>query len=343
MRRTVGLVLIGTGVFFLVLAPLVRFYVARQVIAAPVNLYQRTTLEAQNATYLDTGHLKIRKGVTLQASNTTRGDVRASDSQIAVWDSVTSIMDPASNTQVDIQSQRAAFDRRTAELLNIKGASVGGDTSVKQSGIGLFWPVDVKKKTYPYFDVTTKRAWPMVYRGEDRVHGVKAYRFTQQVPATMTETIKGGVPASLLGMKKVPKGFPGYDKKTKNVAADRYYQADVTVWVDPRTGAPINQDQKVRTTLRTNDGVDRLVVGDLDLKMTDASQRDLIKKSDDNAVWIPLTETTGPIGALILGLALIGGGVLLVRRGRRRSPEIVSLGETPKHAAPPPGGGGAAS
>src|SRR5262249_36173615 len=145
--------------------------------------------------------LKVRNGVHLRAVNTVRGDVRAANGKIAVWDSFTSIEDPATKKSVEIQQQRAAFDRRTGTLYNVRGASVGGDTSVRQAGVGRFWPIGVKKQTYQYFDLSTKRPWPATFAGEERIHGVRAYRFVQRIPPTVTESVKGGVPATLLRVK----------------------------------------------------------------------------------------------------------------------------------------------
>ncbi|MEV5705624.1 DUF3068 domain-containing protein [Actinoallomurus sp. NPDC052274] len=316
MRRNVGLVLVGVAAFFLALAALVRFYVADQVIAAPANFFQQSTLEATDASYLDTATLKMRKGVRLRAVNTVRGDARAATTKIAVWDSFTSIEDPATKKSIEIQQQRAAFDRRTGTLYNIKGASVGSDTGVRQSGIGTFWPIGVHKRSYPYFDLSTKRTWPAAFAGEERIQGITVYRFVQRVPPTTTESVKGGLPASLLKVKN-PKKLPGYDKKTGNVAVDRVYDATVTLWVDPRTGGQVNQEQKVRTTLRTKDGVDRLVAADLDLKMTDASQRSLAKVNKDQAVKIMAVRTVVPIGGAALGLVLLVVGLVLAVPGRQ--------------------------
>jgi Porin PorA len=319
VRRKVGLILIGAGAFFIALAPLVRFYIARQLVAAPLNVYAKTTLRADNATYLDTTKWKIQKGTTVTATNTTRGDVRAGDGKIAVWDSFTSIEDPANNAKIETQAQRAVFDRRTAELRNGRGSSVNSDSAVRQSGVGLFWPVGVKRKSYPYFDITTKRTWPMTYEGEEKVQGIKTYRFVQQIPATVTDSIKPGVPASLLGLTKAQLvQVPGYDKKNNAVAVDRVYQATTTVWVDPRTGAPVNQEQKVTQTLRTSDGVDRLVVADLDLKMVPGSQKDLVDTSDGEAAKVALVTTWLPYGGGGLGVILLIVGVALAVFGRRR-------------------------
>lgn len=319
MRRKVGLFLIGLGAFLIALAPLFRFYVVHQVLAAPLDIYEKTTLRADNATYLDAAKLKVVKGATVVATNTTRGDVHASDSKIAVWDSFTSVEDVNAGVKIDTQMQRAVFDRRTSDLENGRGAQVNNDPNVRQTGVGLFWPVGVKKKTYQYFDTTTKRAWPMTYVGEDRTQGIRTYRFVQTIPPTVTDTIKPGVPVSLLGLPAAQAAqLPGYDKKTGTVPADRVYRATTTAWVDPRTGAPVNQQQRVVTTLRTSDGVDRLVVGDLNLKMVPASQKHLVDRSDGDAGYIAIVRTWLPYGGGGAGVVLLLLGLALALTGRRR-------------------------
>jgi len=319
VRRKVGLVLIGLGAFFIALAPLFRFYVAHQVVAAPLDLYEKSSLRADGATYLDTAKMAIQKGVTVTATNTTRGDVRAGDGNVAVWDSFTSIEDTTARVKIDTQVQRAVFDRRTGALRNGHGAQVNSDTNVRQTGIGLFWPIGTKRKSYPYFDTTTKRTWPMNYAGDDRTQGVRTYRFTQQIPPTVTDTIKPGVPAALFGLTPAALArIPGYDKKNNVVAVNRVYQATTTAWVDPRTGAQVNLEQKVTQTLRTSDGVDRLVVGDLDLKMTPDSQKRLVDRSDGDAGLVGVVQTGLPYGGGAAGVVLLLLGLALAISGRRR-------------------------
>jgi hypothetical protein len=98
---------------------------------------------------------------------------------------------------------------------------------------------------------------------------------------------------------------------------DRVFQGTVTAWVDPRTGAPVNQEQKVTQTLRTSDGVDRLVVADLDLKMTPDSQKHLVHTSNGYATQISLVRTIVPYGGGALGVVLLLLGLALAFTGRR--------------------------
>ncbi|MGI8328880.1 DUF3068 domain-containing protein [Actinomadura scrupuli] len=301
MRRRAGLILVALGAFFLSLAPMVKFYVAQQVLAAPTDFWQKTTLRAEGASYLDMTGPKVRKNVTLVLTNTTRGDPKASDDKTAVWDSFTSMIDPGSGSDVTVQGRRFAFDRRSGQLVNCCGAAVDQDTTVKQTGLGLLWPIgNVQKRTYSYFDQNTRRAWPMTFDGEERIGGISTYRFVQTIPETKVSAIPG-IPADLLGL----------DKKKGNLPADLMFQATITMWVDPRTGVPVSQEENIRSTARTKDGAGQLTLSTADLKTVPESQQALVKLSNGYAWKFVAVQEWLPVGSLVFGLFMLASGALL--------------------------------
>ncbi|TDE34422.1 DUF3068 domain-containing protein [Actinomadura sp. 6K520] len=322
--RALGLAAVTSGVCLLTLAPLVRLQVAPRILVAPADLYQTTTLQAVDATYLDAKSRTVRRGARIRAVNTIRGDVRASDEKTAVWDSFTWIGDADSGAEIEIQSQRMAFDRRTAQLAGVRGAAVNGDTGVRQSGIGPFWPIGVQKRTYHVFDTRTLTRQPMVFAGVDRVEGVMVYRFVQRTEPTVIGS-PTRVPVSLLNLKEPGRELPGLDADRGDVEVDKVYEGTVTAWVDPRTGTRIDQRQKSRTVLRTKDGVDRLVVADFELRLSDADRRDRAVRADRTARVIVLLQVVLPVASAGLGAALLVA-VYLTARARRPRPD----------AAPPP-------
>jgi hypothetical protein len=311
VRRVIGVILIGLGVFSVSLATLLSLYVAPKLIAAPVDTYEKTTMQGGNGTYFDVGTFQTRTGATITATNTVRGDVKASSDKISVYDSYTMVEDLAAGKKLQFGTDRIAFDRRTSQQVHCCNASIGGDTSVRPTGIGIVWPIGVSKKTYQVYDTSTKQAWPARYEGTDTVHGMTAYRFVQHIPDTKVGD-QGLVPGDMLGL---PKGSP-------NVDAGNYYQSDVTFWIDPRTGSPVNQEQQVHSELRTADGKGKLVTADFDLKMVDANQRHLVDGANANALQMMLLRIVGPLTAGTLGLILVAvGAFLTVRRsvGRRHA------------------------
>ncbi|XRQ15519.1 DUF3068 domain-containing protein [Actinomadura welshii] len=316
MRKIIGVSLIGLGAFLLAAAVLVRFYAAPALIGAPVDVYQVTRLQADNATYLDASSATVRTGATVVATNTVRGDVKASDGDTAVWDTGTIIQDLARDYTLEIQNARYAFDRRTARLKNCCKAAVQGDTNVQMSGIALFWPVEAERKAQELFDTTTLRAWPATFEGTETVDGLRTHRYVQRVPETQ---VAGELPALPAALFDRPEDDPP-------VEVDRYYRMDATYWIDPRTGAPIDQRRHIVSTLRPKEGPGSLVVADLDLRMTEQSRKDLRARSDEGAGQIRLLETVGPLAAAGAGLVAVAAGFVLTlgagrrpRRGTRRA------------------------
>ena len=132
------------------------------------------------------------------------------------------------------------------------------------------------------------------------------YRFVQHIPATPVAQL-AGVPSSLLGLRG----------KAGNVVADRYYQADNTFWVDPRTGVLIDIEQRVLSVLRGPNGQGKLVAADMDLKMSGSSRRQLAALASKNAASIGMLRITGPFGGGIGGLVLILAATIPFRRDWR--------------------------
>jgi hypothetical protein len=323
MRRPAGLVLVGVGAFLLALVPLVRFYVQDQVVAAPRVHYQATRLEARDAWYFDTAELEMRTGVTLSARSIVRGDAHAvSGGALAVWDISTAVYDDDRDRQIDAQDYRFAFNRRTAELVSCCGAHVAGDTTVPFTGYGpVFPPADVRKRDYQLFDVTTRRSWPARFDGEERIQGLRTYRFVQEV-----------APTKVGQLESVPGGLLGLGPRSRNVNADRYYAAKTTVWVDPRTGTPVKHDEAIYTTVRTPNGRGGLATFAARLVTVPADQKRLVARADRNALVIEAVRTYVPVGAAGVGLLLVLVGAVVSLTGGSKAGRDQVGGAAPEGA-----------
>lgn len=283
---------------------LLRLYVAPRLIAAPVGFYIVVTLADPHASYFDQGALTTRRDVTLTYNDTIRGDAGASTGTIAVWDQFTVLEDRKRETQLIATFQRSAFNRRTGELTSCCGASVNDDTQVRQDGIGVvFWPIGTRQATYRVYDTNTERAWPAAYTGTAYVQGLLTYRFAQRIPVTVVQQVPG-VPTSLLGLRG----------PSRNVVANRTFQAANTFWVDPRTGVPVNVEERILSVLHAPGGQGRLMVANADLTMTPASQRALAAIARQNAAAITAMRQAGPLGGLLLGLLLLLAGTVPLRQ-----------------------------
>ena len=295
-RGRLRVVLAGVGAFLLVAGLLLRFYAAPQLVAAPTSVYEQDVLVSPQASYFDEGALVTRHNVRLTYTLTIRGDQRASNDTTGVWDTFASLADPRRHNVVNTVSQRYAFNRRTGQLSNCCGASINDSTQIRQSGIGLFWPIGTKKQTYQVFDNNSMKAWSAHYVGEVKDTGVQTYEFTQSVPATKVDVMTG-VPTSLLGI-------PG---PSKNVVANRYWEATNTFWVDPRTGVVVDEEVKGQSYLQDTSGQGKLSAVSLDLRMDQASRQSLAKQANKNAANITTISVLGPVALVVLGLILLLG------------------------------------
>ena len=170
----------------------------------------------------------------------------------------------------------------------------------------VFWPIGTRQTTYQVYDTNTERAWPAAYSGTAYVQGLLTYRFTQRIPVTVVQQLPG-VPASLLGLRG----------PSRNVVANRTFQATNTFWVDPRTGVPVNVRERILSVLHAPGGQGRLMVANADLTMTSASQRALAAVARQNAAAITIVRQEGPLGGLLLGLLLLLAGTVPLRRLQR--------------------------
>lgn len=330
MRRVISIVLIGLGIFLACIGLLVRFQVAPKLITAPADTYSKSTLVAENARYLDVREMKMVEGATLTATNTVRGDVKATEAaegDTTVYDGFLVVEDLSNGAQIDIKTQRVAFDNTTGELTNCCGVKVNDDTAVKMSGVAYFWGMNLDKEDKQVFDSTTKRSWPATFEGEGDVNGVKTHKYVAQIPLTKLDTVVPDLPGKMFGL----------DTKDP-VKVERHYAATVTYQVDPITGSPLDQVQKVTTMLKTADGAGELTVGDFELRMTDESNKVLSDKAEDNHAQVTLVKSTVPLGAIVLGVLLVIIGLVLELTGRggahsRRSTAGSAAPQTPAGAS----------
>lgn len=305
MRRVVWSVMIGLGVFFIVVAIMARFFIPGQAIKFPLNEFSKSTLQADNASYFSPKFVTEESGVTLQATNTQKGDVAAAksigSSQFAVWQSYTAIEDITHHQPVSIpeEGNTLAFDRKTGVLRPWSGNTVGGQ-HVSVSGQGPLFPLNTKKQSYQVFDTTLAKPVTFHYAGTATTDGVGTYVFKATVPSQQIGTQQ--LPGSLVGMSAAEVTLP------------EFYGARYTYYVDPRTGVPLAVEQNVRQVLKDSAGSTRLVLLSADFKSTPASIASGVKTDNKARGEISLLTVIIPIVAGLLGVILVIVGVVLSRR-----------------------------
>jgi hypothetical protein len=322
MRRALGLVLVALGAFLLVLAPLAHWYVAPRLATAPLNcsgesaichdsvsrspstgtataLFDSTTLLSYPASGFP---------VAMTSDRTVAGDVYGSQqSGHTIYnESLVTTATPAGGSliNIDTQTARVAFDGHTSALIDCCGANADGAAFNKQA-VGSVMPYkfgfNTKAKDVQYYDTVLNKALPMKYEGTVTVNGLKVYKFVQTITPTAYTTLQ--VPKNLVGGAD---GTP-YD-------APRTYANVRTVWVEPVTGAIVNGQEVLTQSLLGEDGQPHVTLLKATLNFTAANVAASVKQAKDGKSKLQLLGSYLPIGALILGLIMVVGGILLLRR-----------------------------
>ena len=326
VKRKVGLVVFGLGVALLVMAPVIRFGVAPQLVRAPLDINVTLKAGGTGFEYLD-AEVGETVPITVDVTRHIRGDVAAGNHDVAVYDeSLCLTRDDAGEEPGCLRNDpriisnfqdRVAFDRVSGYAVQGNvcgdsgdqdcGASVDGEPTVHE-GLGYKFPMHTEKKDYLYFDTVSKKAWPMRYQGVERREGLPVYTFEQ----TITDA-----PAMTNGV------FPSLYSNVR------------TLWVEPTTGVIIHGEEQINQRLTGLASLepgasmrDPALAGLTALKGTlafdesaDQAQAELAR---DGISSIRAVEVFLPLGCLVLGLILIIVGVVLIRRdssSRRSEPE----------------------
>lgn len=323
--RVVGRILLGVGVFLIVLAPFMRYYAYPRLAMAPTDQTLRIVSTGSGANIFDPKSLtNIKTDVT--ATRLLQGDVAAADEQgddTDVWVSTVSLVDSGGIVR-SRSIERAAFDANTSSSVNCCGEYVsvdeGVERHVKHSGLVFKFPFSTQQQTYQFWDLTLLKALPMVYQDTESVDGVTVYRFVQTIKPTPSGRPQQ-LPASLLDL-------PG----TSQVSAQAYYSNVRTVWVEPETGVILKGQEQLYNTLRA-EGADRLVTTAVTIAYSPQSVAELSATYGDKGARLHLVRVVLPLIALIAGvvLALAGLGLAL---GFQRSSGARPA--SPARAAGPP-------
>ncbi len=293
MRKIVTALLIGLGVFSLVLAGLLRFYAPSRVEKAPLDLKvpQQTATGPAKVYNVSTGQLE---DVELMATRQVVTDSVASDDKVAVNQVTLCIVkviddppycgsDPKDPRIVRIIVDRAPADRKTGMAVNDPkyGENIDG-APVKHVGLTYKFPFHAKKTTYQFFDVNSRMPAEARFIGTDKVEGLETYKY---------EAVIDKVPL------EVARGVPGLYSDTR------------VVWIEPRTGAIVKGTQhQVRTT---DTGT---TVFEADLTFTEETIKRQSKLAKDGLSSLRLLGVILPLVLLLVALLAFAGAFLLHRR-----------------------------
>jgi hypothetical protein len=299
--RRLGYVLVFVGLFLLFFGLFERFYAYPRLKKAPLD-QESAPVAVGTGTYFNRSPDKLREvqGAQLKNVRTVKGDPKAGTEDVAVWDSFTSTVDLADRGVITATQERIALDRVTGQSVNCCGENP------RHQGLTLKFPFDTKKQTYQFWDGPASRALPAVFTREETIQGVKVYRFEQRIdPVT-------------LGGQEIPGSLAG-DPGAATVQTNVVYSNVKTIWVEPTTGIIVKGQQDVNQSLESLGGEHVLTLLDAVLTYDDATVDANAADAADSASQLRMLSTILPIGAVVLGLALLVVGLTLLRtpEGRR--------------------------
>lgn len=300
MRRVIGLILIGLGAAFLVLAPMVKFYAVPQLAVAPLDLDPTNTSDSSGTvdTVVDLATGTEKNNVELNSTRRTKADVAASEqagNNTGVYDSFSVISlasDSSGKPYLPASPERYAFDRTTAIMSATQGANVGG-VPITEAMIGtdtvmpLKFPFFSENKTYNVFDSSIMKGAPADFLGEEAVEGLNTYKYEQKIPATQIGT---------QGEQTI------------------WYQNDTFFWVEPLTGQVVNGYSVAKQWLKNADGTDSLVLLDGKIGFTPQEVTDSVNEAKTNSTKVNMLANVVPVVSLVLGIIALVIGILLLRR-----------------------------
>ena len=291
MRRGFGIGLTVLGGFLVTLAILAQFW-------APGRL-MKTPLDTDSLTLLDgTAQLSDGTGGTdefpVKAFSVTRADSERSDSEVVVFqnssclvkdeggiDECVSASDPQERL-ISASTDNFATDRRTAEAVD--DPKYLPPSAENKEGLINKWPFEAEKKDYKYWDGYAAQAVDATYDRVETVDGLDTYVYktvVSDVPIEVTDGVQGT------------------------------YSTDKEIWIDPTTGAIVNQFEHQE---RIDDEGNPFLI--LDFGFTDEQVAGNAEDAKSNADSLKLIGTTVPLIGFIVGIPalLVGIALQLMRR-----------------------------
>lgn len=360
MRRSVSFLLVGTGVFGLVLAVLLPTWIHDRIAVVPLDRDTTATLTGRALKALvvtDRGEgpkPEIRENVDLTVTAHVQANFSRPEmyqgSPVAVWLEAIQMRDAADDTLIFASKRQVCFNRDDATGFDPRLAGSEADCALDasflaepsergpstpgqpaeevrvprgQMGQNFKYPYGVTPGEYSVHDPYLRRPVTAEYSGTEVFNGVRVYRFDLRSEPTQ------------LGTRPVPGALLGLPEETVN--AEHLHQNNVIHWVEPTTGVIVNQRQSMRQELRAPDQPGGTVVFDGTFGYDDATIDAALAEALALRDGLRFLTSTGPIIFGVGGGLLTTIGVLLIiRRHRRDRAEHAGDVLIPAHREPAP-------
>lgn len=301
MRAVVGRVALVLGVFALVAGAVAIFWGKDAAYRIPMNTdsFTRLTGEASGALAKSDTPVPVTYVVHTQVDPKHSDDdvismvqtkCMATTADYCIDANGDFVLQGDDEQIVNIGQDKFALDRSTGFPVQDQSTYVKDDEAVESyQGVVVKFPFDTEKKDYDYWDGTLGKAVTAKYKGTREIDGLETYRFDVSIPSQDAEISEG---------------------------TQGTYAATQTVWVDPKTGAFVDQEGTQDVAL-----ADGSKVLDVEVSYTDDTVKKNVATAKDNGRSLFLIGTVGRFVAPIVGVVLIVVGLVLLRRPRRSTAE----------------------
>lgn len=290
MRKFIGPVLLGLGGFLLMAAIICTAWAPGVVKKTPTDVNTTTFLSGTaNKLNAATGELESNP---INTTSVTMVDSDISDDNVVGWvntsctvidvDNPPNCVDGDDPRLISASIDTFATSRTTG--LAVNDEKYRADESVPHDGLVNKWPFDSEKKTYPYWDGTAGGAYDAVYDRTENLDGLETYVYKVSIVDAPID---------------IAEGVPGT------------YSSAKEIFVEPKTGAIVNQTEDQQRYLESGD-----LVLDLQAAFSDDQQATSISDAKDNLGSVDLILKTVPIVGFVGGILCLLAGALLVLRGR---------------------------
>jgi hypothetical protein len=299
VRRGFGYVAFTLGCLLIFMAPLMRWYALPRVEKAPYDVDERTVSMGMGE-YFSAASFSLVGPVPIQNTQTAKGMAALSTHGVAVIGLFSRTVDVQNNFGMDYTYDVFAFDRNTGAAVHCCGESP------RHEGYTLKLPFGIdKSRTYPFWDVTAKKAIPVKYVRTEEVAGLKAYVFQSYIP-DMT-----------IGTLEIPASFDN-GPNDENITVPRHYRATTTLWVEPFTGAILKGGQVAAQWVTNDQGKFIMPLAVTDLVNDAASVEHTAKRIRDKLFQLRFVDFWFPVIGPLIGLALLLLSAILLRRPRAK-------------------------
>lgn len=312
MRKTVGFVLLALGAALLAVAIVTTTWAPGVVKKTPLDVDTTTRLDG-TAARLDAATGALGESRPVRITSITRVDSDKSDDTNAVFVQVQCVVYTDEGTTPDCpegespstfsipEPDRFVTDRETALAVDENGYIDDNRQVVQHEGVINKFPFDVEKTDYDYWDGMTAQAWPAKFVDTLTIKGVETYHFTVTIEDQAVDEIAPGTPGT--------------------------YSQVVDMWVEPRTGAIIDQQQNQQRYLE--DGTQAV---DLQVAFTDEQVSTFAGDAEDNIAQLDMVTKTLPIVGFVGGALLLAAGAALALLARRKpgSGSDAAIDSTPR-------------